>query len=309
MEISCNVIRDLLPLYAEDMVSEDSKKIIETHVCNCAGCSGILAGIREEATVPAETEIQGMERVEENIRKHKSLSVATAVLLTVTILVSLFVYLTVPVWLSAEEAIDSFIPMDDGRMKIQFTDAYTSRLEWGNYLDYKVLLCYTVRISSFIPQSLSHESVDRNYWIEGLAYEDDALTGIPANYDWWYMDYYNGKPGVLLYDAAKHAVTPDEIELYGHFKNQTPVLVGAFVGAVLFGILALMTRKYWVSHYLSYAGWLFGCYGAAMLVVTSGRMLLLGEMMLHLLYIPFLAVLYFATGIVAFKLWQTRTHE
>ena len=32
MDISCDVIRDLLPLYAEDMVSEDSKWLVDGHL-------------------------------------------------------------------------------------------------------------------------------------------------------------------------------------------------------------------------------------------------------------------------------------
>ena len=32
MKIACEIIRDLLPLYAEDMVSEKSKEAVEEHL-------------------------------------------------------------------------------------------------------------------------------------------------------------------------------------------------------------------------------------------------------------------------------------
>ena len=32
MKISCDVIRDLLPLYVEDMLSNDSKNIVDEHI-------------------------------------------------------------------------------------------------------------------------------------------------------------------------------------------------------------------------------------------------------------------------------------
>lgn len=32
MKISCNIIEDLLPLYVDDMVSEDSRQLVEEHL-------------------------------------------------------------------------------------------------------------------------------------------------------------------------------------------------------------------------------------------------------------------------------------
>ena len=34
----CNIIRDLLPLYAENMVSDDTKVFVEEHLKNCSEC-------------------------------------------------------------------------------------------------------------------------------------------------------------------------------------------------------------------------------------------------------------------------------
>ena len=32
MKITCNIIEDLLPLYIDDMVSEDSRQLVEEHL-------------------------------------------------------------------------------------------------------------------------------------------------------------------------------------------------------------------------------------------------------------------------------------
>ena len=45
MKISCDIIRDLLPLYAEDMVSEDSKHLVDDHLCGCDACVKELAAL------------------------------------------------------------------------------------------------------------------------------------------------------------------------------------------------------------------------------------------------------------------------
>ena len=38
MKITCNIIEDLLPLYVDDMVSEDSRKLVEEHLKECPAC-------------------------------------------------------------------------------------------------------------------------------------------------------------------------------------------------------------------------------------------------------------------------------
>lgn len=45
MKLSCNVIRDLLPLYAENLTSEESNALVDEHLCGCDECAkqlGIL---------------------------------------------------------------------------------------------------------------------------------------------------------------------------------------------------------------------------------------------------------------------------
>ena len=46
MNITCNIIKDLLPLYAEDMVSEDSKALVDDHLCSCDSCTKELAELK-----------------------------------------------------------------------------------------------------------------------------------------------------------------------------------------------------------------------------------------------------------------------
>ena len=47
MKVSCDIIRDILPLYAEDMVSEDTKGMVEEHLCECPDCTERLGNMRQ----------------------------------------------------------------------------------------------------------------------------------------------------------------------------------------------------------------------------------------------------------------------
>ena len=38
MKNECNIVRDILPLYLEDMVSEDTANFIKEHLKDCPEC-------------------------------------------------------------------------------------------------------------------------------------------------------------------------------------------------------------------------------------------------------------------------------
>ena len=50
MKISCDVIRDLLPLYVEDMLSNDSKNIVDEHIEQCESCRDELKKLSADET-------------------------------------------------------------------------------------------------------------------------------------------------------------------------------------------------------------------------------------------------------------------
>lgn len=46
MKIDCNVIRDLLPLYADNVCSEESRRLVNEHLPQCAECVAVLEQLR-----------------------------------------------------------------------------------------------------------------------------------------------------------------------------------------------------------------------------------------------------------------------
>jgi predicted anti-sigma-YlaC factor YlaD len=51
MKISCNIIRDLLPLYHDGVCSQDSRALIEEHLLDCANCRDELREIGEDLLI------------------------------------------------------------------------------------------------------------------------------------------------------------------------------------------------------------------------------------------------------------------
>lgn len=47
-KMSCEVIRDLLPTYVEDMASDDTRTLVEEHLEGCAACRDVLESMRAD---------------------------------------------------------------------------------------------------------------------------------------------------------------------------------------------------------------------------------------------------------------------
>ena len=92
MKITCNIIEDLLPLYVDDMVSEDSRRLVEEHLKGCPACrkmqeemmreNRLTAGIKDGNSVQInKTEAESLKKIRRRIRKKRILSVILAVVL------------------------------------------------------------------------------------------------------------------------------------------------------------------------------------------------------------------------------------
>ena len=96
MKIDCNVICDLLPLYADQLCSNESRELVDEHLTECRDCSALLEQMLSteiEADLKAETE--NVIRRQAKFFKRKS-AVAGAVIagiFTIPILVCLIVNL------------------------------------------------------------------------------------------------------------------------------------------------------------------------------------------------------------------------
>ena len=58
MKLNCNVIRDLLPLYADQICSDESRELVKEHLAECGDCSALLGQMHSmeiETRLRAET--------------------------------------------------------------------------------------------------------------------------------------------------------------------------------------------------------------------------------------------------------------
>ena len=122
MDISCDIIRDLLPLYAEDMVSQASQKLVDNHLCGCDECSRQLGILKKAAEIPIDVETKSLQRIEKTIRRRRVLAVLTIMMFVVTLVLSITLLLDARIYLTAEQAVESVEALEDGSLRIHTAD-------------------------------------------------------------------------------------------------------------------------------------------------------------------------------------------
>ena len=102
MNKDCTIVQDLLPLYAEDMLREETKKFVDAHLAQCEACRAELAALKADVT-PAPVNAQPLRSLKKQLRRKKFTAVLLAVTLALTLAAAGFAYLTAPQYLPYDE--------------------------------------------------------------------------------------------------------------------------------------------------------------------------------------------------------------
>ena len=89
--INCAIIKDLLPLYADEVLSPESTELVSQHLESCENCKNELANMQapiEKANYSDDAQINVLRRMKKKITRQK---VTSAVMTCVVVLVAAFV--------------------------------------------------------------------------------------------------------------------------------------------------------------------------------------------------------------------------
>ncbi len=93
----CDIVKDLIPLYVDELVTEDSKQFIENHINSCQDCSTYLQNLKRDLSEPYsfDAEINGDdEKLVRGIKRrmNKMRVIATLIGIMIGISVSLLFF-------------------------------------------------------------------------------------------------------------------------------------------------------------------------------------------------------------------------
>ena len=87
-DLSCAVVRDLLPNYIEGLTSEETNCAVQSHLDGCPDCSGLMAAMREPESQP-QTEAREVDFLK-TVRRRNFRRIVLAVTCTLALLLTGF---------------------------------------------------------------------------------------------------------------------------------------------------------------------------------------------------------------------------
>ena len=124
MKLSCDIIRDLLPLYAEELASTDSRGAVEEHLCECEGCRKMYEEMKKSPVIiPAEP---GLDTVRRGLWKRRLLTALCAVLTMCMLGCGVLSWLTAPIYLD-ESVLTEVLDNGDGTVTVSMDAAVVGR--------------------------------------------------------------------------------------------------------------------------------------------------------------------------------------
>lgn len=91
-EIKCSIIQDILPLYVDEVVSQDTKEMIEEHLIYCKKCQKEYEVMRRELFIPAENKASIFKKINKKWRNKKMKISIVSALTTAIFLFGAFAY-------------------------------------------------------------------------------------------------------------------------------------------------------------------------------------------------------------------------
>ncbi len=122
MKITCNVIEDILPLYVENMASDDSCAMVEEHINQCEECKNQLDKMKAYNKPPIDTDISPLLKIKSTLHKKKLQTMIFSIMFTVVICFAFMAFLTAPKYFPYSEGNVSLIEKDNGTILAMFSD-------------------------------------------------------------------------------------------------------------------------------------------------------------------------------------------
>lgn len=92
-KINCNIIKDILPLYVDGVVSDDTKEMVEEHLEHCEECKKEIDLMKQELYIPVEKEASFIKNFKRKWRNKKIIISGLSIMLTVLILIGTFSFI------------------------------------------------------------------------------------------------------------------------------------------------------------------------------------------------------------------------
>lgn len=131
MKNECSIVCDLLPLYAEDMVSEDTAEFVKEHLGNCPTCRAELEKLRKPVQPVAAQHVPDIDAEPlKRLKKALLMDKVQAILCTAAVLLALMLsglsFLTAPEYFAYSQELVTVTEGANGEATISFSSEITN---------------------------------------------------------------------------------------------------------------------------------------------------------------------------------------
>ena len=125
-KINCNIIGDLLPLYVDGAVSEDTKKLVEEHLAECEECKKAAEEMGKELVLPVHETVRAAEtsflqKMKKTWQKRRIRTAVISVAVTAGVILGSYMALTIPQWIIPYKPVDFSVAVEDGQVCVYYT--------------------------------------------------------------------------------------------------------------------------------------------------------------------------------------------
>ena len=125
MKNECSIVRDLLPLYAEGMVSPETASFVEEHLKDCEHCRNEYERLKAPCAVPAKNDAAPLLMLQKKMAAKRLWTIVLTAVFAVALLVSAFAVLDAPVYLPYTEELLAVEPVGENGLQITFDPSVT----------------------------------------------------------------------------------------------------------------------------------------------------------------------------------------
>ena len=183
MKISCNIIKDRLPLYVENIVSNESKALVEEHLKSCIECQSKLQKMQQPVKLSADkdmNELKALKKIWNRGKLHIAIITSVSLILLFTCLISLY-FVELPVKYSDAEITVTEEPLHDIDgffLQVNGSGIGIIEVDNGLFSSEKSTLHYKVVWTSPIRNLLSGHSQEigiPEYWKENTDFVSEII--------------------------------------------------------------------------------------------------------------------------------------
>ena len=149
MKYECDIVKDLMPLYIDDLLSENSKNFVADHINTCESCKKYYQKLSNELKIPVSKEsrfsdLRPIEYLKENLSK-KIIKKILAILLIIGLFVGSFLFVTLYKLPVDPQMMDFYV--NDNNLRMEYQEKgdilFSAGQSWGDKKEWTIYFWQT----------------------------------------------------------------------------------------------------------------------------------------------------------------------